>query len=73
MTSATLGSSHNCDICGQHPDTIIDGPVKSGQWAWMCCACWSRVGKYNSLGIGKGQAFKNVKGGMQLKDINKGQ
>jgi len=55
-----------CDLCGAVPKEIIDGRIKTGQWAWLCKTCWSKSGAYKMLGIGKGQCFENKKGGVKL-------
>jgi len=54
-----LVGDRKCDICKTTPKEIIDAPIVTGQWAWLCDTCWLRHGAYKELGSGKGQRFKN--------------
>lgn len=48
--------------CSFHPDVPAeyDGKTKSGPWAYMCQACFVRVGV--GLGLGRGQTLILLQG-----------
>jgi hypothetical protein len=46
-----VSGSKECDFCGD--PALYDGRTLSGQWGYMCEACFNKYGV--GLGIGKGQ------------------
>lgn len=57
LTKKTAGQM--CDICGTNNlSSYVDGRTLTGQWAYMCEACYLKYG--TGLGIGKGQRYKKV-------------
>ena len=46
-----------CDICGKEDLTeLVDGRIKTGQWATMCLKCFAGYGV--GLGLGRGQQYR---------------
>lgn len=50
--------AEKCDICSrpfEPGQSLVDGRIKSGQWATMCADCHRAYGV--GLGTGKGQLY----------------
>lgn len=49
-----------CDVCMEpFSDVVYDAKTKHGPWAFMCQACFDKIGP-KKLGVGLGQKYSTT-------------